>query len=64
MCIKLFFVVFLFLEFTNALRIPISNSYSKKKPLKVKVFDKDLVVWWDNNKWSATNDACFAFSGV
>tara|TARA_B100000424_G_scaffold266918_1_gene258817 strand:- start:1492 stop:2499 length:1008 start_codon:yes stop_codon:yes gene_type:complete len=63
MCIQLFFVVFLFLELTNALRIPVSNSYSKKKPLNIKVFDKDLVVWWDNNKWSATNDVCLHRQG-
>ena len=35
MCIQLFFVVFLFLELTNALRILVSNSYSKKKPLNI-----------------------------
>tara|TARA_A100001015_G_scaffold310172_1_gene411033 strand:- start:7537 stop:8547 length:1011 start_codon:yes stop_codon:yes gene_type:complete len=59
----LLLLILSFLSTVKSLRIPISNSYSKKKPNNVKIFDKDLVVWWDNHKWCATNDMCLHRQG-
>ena len=56
-------LLFCFFDYSSSLRVPISNSYSKKKPMNIKVLDKDLVVWWDNNKWCATNNMCLHRQG-
>ena len=54
----LFTFLLLNLCLAYSLRVPIATTYSKKSPLRVNIFDKELVVWWNNDKWCATNDMC------